>query len=346
MNNLPWLSKLTIKTKIFGMTGMLIGILTLCVIYAVSSINQIGDELISIAEEDILLNNVVSQITIHQLGQATNFERALRFGAEIDSNSFASKHFKEALKKFEHFTQQINKELHSGEKISERAMTLAHNDKQYQEFKHINTILKRVEKEHGNYVSHASHTFELIKQRRLHEATEYAERVEKEEDNIDHELETLLKEIEKFITTVALKTEHYEQGAASTLIIVGLISILLGSILAFLVARTIIKPIEKLQNTIKIIERDSDLTQRIDITVNDEIGVTAHAFNKMLEKFQHIVGQVNSSATQLSSAAEEFSIITQENTSGIQEQTSQTDQVATAINEMSATVLEVSRNAK
>ncbi len=345
MNNSLQLNHLTIKTRIYGMAVMLISILVICIIYALNSMNQIGNKLITIAEEDIPLTNVVSQITIHQLEQAINFERTLRFGQEIGSEDLAARHFNEALEKFNHFAQQIDKEFHEGERIAKEAMTLAHNDKEYQEFKHVNDILKRVEVEHESYIKHAKHTFELIKQHKLHEAFVYAERVEKEEENIDHELKTLLEEIEKFTATAALNAEHYEQSAASYLIIIGLVSTLLGSMLAFLVIRTITVPIGKLQNTIDIIERDSDLTQRIDITTNDEIGTAAHAFNKMLGKFQNIVGQVNGSATQMSAAAEEFSMITQENTNGIQEQTSQTDQVATAINEMSATVQEVSRNA-
>ena len=128
-------------------------------------------------------------------------------------------------------------------------------------------------------------------------------------------------------------------------IILVIISAIVATVLAMMLIRAITGPIGKLQNTIEIIERDSDLTHRLNMTSNDEIGTAAQAFDKMLEKFQSIVGQVNGSATQMSAAAEELSVITQETAREIQEQTSQTDQVATAINEMSATVQEVSRNA-
>ena len=123
------------------------------------------------------------------------------------------------------------------------------------------------------------------------------------------------------------------------------ISAIIATLLAMMLIRAITGPMGKLRDTIEIIERDSDLSHRLNITTQDEFGATAQAFDKMLEKFQSIVSQVNGSATQMSAAAEQLSVITQETARGIQEQTSQTDQVATAINEMSATVQEVSRNA-
>jgi len=124
-----------------------------------------------------------------------------------------------------------------------------------------------------------------------------------------------------------------------------IVSALVGTFLAIVLIRNITGSIGKLQHTIESIEHHSDLTLRMDIASKDEIGATAQAFDKMLEKFQSIVGQVNGSATQMSAAAEELSVITQETADGVHEQTSQTEQVATAINEMSATVHEVSRNA-
>lgn len=345
MSHLLKLSNFSVRAKIYGVVAMFIAALAICVGYALNSMNQIGSELVSIAEEDIPLTNVVSQITTHQLEQAINFERALRYGGSIGTEAVAAQHFTEAVEKFEHLNGLVSEEILRGEELTKEAITLAHNDEEYQEFTHVEKILKRIETEHQHYATLARQSIELIKQGKLHEAFESAEITEKAEETIDHELKKLLTEIGSFTAAAALSAEAHEKNAFFSLLITGFISTLLGITLAFLVIRTITGPIGKLQNTIESIERDSDLTHRVSINTKDEIGAIAQAFDKMLDHFQSIVKQVSNSATQTSTAAEELSVITLETSSGIQEQTSQTDQVATAINEMSATVQEVSRNA-
>jgi len=119
-----------------------------------------------------------------------------------------------------------------------------------------------------------------------------------------------------------------------------------GMLLAYLIARSILNPVNNLRNTIIQIENNSDLTQRIEITSDDEIGTTASAFNNMLEKFEALIQQVYSSSSQLATAAEEVSSVAQDSAVNVEKQRVETDQVATAINEMTATVQEVAQNAQ
>lgn len=109
-------------------------------------------------------------------------------------------------------------------------------------------------------------------------------------------------------------------------------------------AGTITKPISKLSKTIGEIERDSDLTQVIDINSKDEIGQVAQDINAMIAKFRNSLQQVSSSTCQLATAAEETSVITQQTTESVRVQLEETTQVATAMNEMNATVQEVATN--
>jgi len=112
-----------------------------------------------------------------------------------------------------------------------------------------------------------------------------------------------------------------------------------------LFAGRIIKPINTLSETIHVIEQDSDLTQRIAIDSNDEIGVMAKALNCMLETFQTSMQEVTGSVSQLASASEEMSAISAQTSEGVVRQQMETDQVATAINQMLATVQSVAGNA-
>jgi methyl-accepting chemotaxis protein len=160
-----------------------------------------------------------------------------------------------------------------------------------------------------------------------------------------HDAETLLKQISQSMTA----TIEEEVGSLDTL---ELITDAIGFILAMFVLATlawlangILRPIRELARTMSQAANENDLTLRITIKTHDEIGETSQAFNKMLEKFQASIGQVNGSSTQIATASEEMSAVTLQTTQGIQEQQSQTEQLATAMNQMTATVQEVARSA-
>lgn len=137
------------------------------------------------------------------------------------------------------------------------------------------------------------------------------------------------------------------KSSSTFLLTIGLIIVgtILGIVVAYVLGRMIINPINTLKNTIEEIEEHSDLLTRIDISSKDEIGMAACAFNNMLDKFQALIQQITSSTTQLATASEEVSAVASESAQNVERQRNETDQVATAINEMSATVQEVSNNA-
>lgn len=139
---------------------------------------------------------------------------------------------------------------------------------------------------------------------------------------------------------------HKSDSAFSIMITIIILSIIIGLLLAYFITRSILNPINKLRSTIESIEKNSDLTQRIEGTSSDELGKTALSFNHMLEKIEALIQQVSSSSSQLTSASEQVSMVAQDSARNVEQQRQETDMVATAINEMSATVQEVASNAQ
>jgi len=88
-----------------------------------------------------------------------------------------------------------------------------------------------------------------------------------------------------------------------------------------------------------------DLTTRIRIASQDEMGDIARSFNQMAEAFSDTVQGIIASSAQLTAAGEEMSAITQQTSRGIRETHSRADQLSTAMNEMAATVQEVASHA-
>jgi len=147
---------------------------------------------------------------------------------------------------------------------------------------------------------------------------------------------------------MAIDRSHYVKqlaDARNTAVIIGIIALVVGMGIAWLITYSIVCPLKKAVSAMSnIAEGEGDLTQRLDIPGKHEIADLAHAFNKFAEKVRHIVADVSTSTDQLSNAASEMVGVTTESSDNVTRQRSEIDQLATAMNQMAATVQEVARN--
>ncbi|MGM0552482.1 MAG: methyl-accepting chemotaxis protein [Pseudomonadota bacterium] len=89
-----------------------------------------------------------------------------------------------------------------------------------------------------------------------------------------------------------------------------------------------------------------DLTQRLHVRGEDEVGAAASAFNDVMEQFRTLVGGIVGSMAQLSSAADEVQEVSGQTRDSGERQRREIEQVATSMNQMSATAQEVARNSQ
>lgn len=127
-----------------------------------------------------------------------------------------------------------------------------------------------------------------------------------------------------------------------TLAIVVIVSLVLA-----IVITALLKPLDALQVALEDISAgDGDLTQRLEVKSDDEIGRLSKAFNNFIESIHHLIIDVIDSATQLEELAKQSNHTAGENSSAIQNQQDEISQVAAAIHEMSSTSSTVADNAK
>jgi len=93
-----------------------------------------------------------------------------------------------------------------------------------------------------------------------------------------------------------------------------------------------------------IAEGQGDLTKRIPVEGNDELGELARTFNTFLERLHDMMAEVAGDTVQLAGSSGAMSQASAEQARESQNQRSQTQQVATAVKEMDLAVEEVSRN--
>ncbi|WP_421236941.1 methyl-accepting chemotaxis protein [Aeromonas jandaei] len=135
------------------------------------------------------------------------------------------------------------------------------------------------------------------------------------------------------------------RSVATQLGIGALISLLALSFI-WLMARQIVAPIRAVVARLKdIATGEGDLTQRIEIHRQDEIGELAKWFNSFLNKLQSTISQVIATVEGTRTSAEQAAQVAERTSSGMQTQYQEVDLVATAFEELSATALQVSGNA-
>jgi len=139
---------------------------------------------------------------------------------------------------------------------------------------------------------------------------------------------------------VTLKGHNLRATIWSIMIAASIISLAIGVFLA----RSITKPIRRLTSVIVDIEKDSDLTRRINYQGRNEIGDIGSAFNAMLDKFHAIIQQLARSAEQLSHSSEESAKVSETTSCSALHLREETDMVATATNEMAVTVKGINDN--
>ncbi|HDR7490617.1 TPA: methyl-accepting chemotaxis protein [Bacillus cereus] len=138
------------------------------------------------------------------------------------------------------------------------------------------------------------------------------------------------------------------------------VCIIVAIILAWWFSGKLVKPIQQIDTKLKeLASQESDLTARLQVNSNDEIGAIATSFNKMLENLQHIINRVQKTSVEVQTASE--NMLEKTNTSreatlrvqssmsnlnaSIQSQTSSMEESSTAMDDMAVSVQRIAESA-
>ncbi len=106
--------------------------------------------------------------------------------------------------------------------------------------------------------------------------------------------------------------------------------------------RSIVRPIKQTTEMMKdIAQGEGDLTKRIQVKTQDEIGELATQFNAFTEKVQNLVRQVIDATHDVAGASTQIAATSENMAQGMETQRDQTMQISAAVEELSASVNEV-----
>ena len=155
-------------------------------------------------------------------------------------------------------------------------------------------------------------------------------------DGVEAQIAQVQGEIDERISTIITSIMVI---AAVLLVIFGIVGVVLSN--------TFLRPLQQIKDNLDdIAAGEGDLTRRLPINGDDELGQLAGSFNRFVEKIHGLVRQIVDMTGQLTELVGQVSAQTQRSEEAMERQRHETDQVATAINEMSAAAHEVAQSAQ
>ncbi len=125
--------------------------------------------------------------------------------------------------------------------------------------------------------------------------------------------------------------------------LIAAIAIAVIILIAFWMAISIVRPIEAvLSNLTDLAQGDGDLTTRLPVRSNDEVGKLSARFNDFMEKLHEMIKDLSNGVETLSSASTELSAVAGQMASNATQTAQQSETLASATEEMSANMGSVS----
>lgn len=332
---------MSINLRVKLLSAVLILIVAIASLIGIVSMNKVGNELEDIAEIDIPLTEVLGELEVHQLEQEVFLEKMLR-AAKVNSGHADLKSLEKELLAF---NDKINGEIKRAGEIGQKMAAAAKDEHARQEGEKVMSALKRIEKESAEYQKELSELVGKINAGNLVEAEALAGKVEKEADTLTHELEALLKEVGQFTEKSAKHAEETEHTAIRTLIAVFVLGSLFGAGFAFYIGRSITVPLARMQEVIGLAARDKDLTLRVPADSNDEIGLTAKAFNSLMGNFQEVLASISQTSETVAATAEEMAAASEQVAVASQQQAESASSMASAVEEMTVSITQITDHA-
>jgi len=128
-------------------------------------------------------------------------------------------------------------------------------------------------------------------------------------------------------------------GLNVAMLVVGIV------VITWVLRRIVVRPLIEMRQTMQAIETDADLTRRLRVVGNDEIGSLSGTFNQMLGRFNGSLCEVSDTTRRLKEVAGQIANVSAQTAAAAEQQRTETDAVATAITELESTAVQVREGA-
>ncbi len=270
-------AKLSIGQRVSGMAAVLLLLSILIGGFSAINIRSIGVEIEGLAERDLPLVELITEIEVKQLGQAIVYERSIRFGASMATSVRAEESFFEHKGEFIELSEEVGALIVRAEEMARQAIENAANAVEREEYKLILGGLEKTETAHKALEGQSLQIYQMLETGRVAGMAEAMQRTEDDIVALDREFLEMREQVEEF-TAAALGQAQADGKKTLTMVLaLSLVSILVGIAAAVFVIRGIVGPLASITNAMGGLARGDLNTEVEGGGRGDEIGAMARA---------------------------------------------------------------------
>lgn len=162
-------------------------------------------------------------------------------------------------------------------------------------------------------------------------------------DMLEQDLYSLLRLEERLAETQYASAGVTHKMSVGAMVVILVAAVVLSLAIIIVMKALILSPLKRIIDGMGVVA-EGDLTSRIEVASNDEIGDMAQHFNVLADKLHQAITHVAESSSKVSSAAETLDGATEQMAAGVEEAAVQVAGVASASEEMSKTSAEIARS--
>ncbi|MEO1255933.1 MAG: hypothetical protein AAFY41_13775 [Bacteroidota bacterium] len=182
-----------------------------------------------VANIDLPIIEILTEIETNQLEQAINYERAVRYAEEVSVNGDAAlRGFAIADSSFRYLAELVDILLLDAENQVSEALKRTDQEAQQIKLKGLLLSIKKLESDHTSYENHALEVIKLLEEGNLEDALFVSSRVEQEEDQFNKQVEGVLMRHEMFTEALVKIVEQEEVLSMKWIVTLTLLFIILS----------------------------------------------------------------------------------------------------------------------
>ncbi|MEP0984619.1 ATP-binding protein [Ekhidna sp.] len=240
-----------------------------------------------VANIDLPIIEILTQIETNQLEQAIAFERAIRYAEEMSpGNNVALQGFAMADSTFRYLAELVDIDLLEAEHEVAEALKQTNQEAQRIKLKGLLLSITKLESDHTSYENHALEVMDLLEEGRLEEAVFASERVEHEEDQFNKQVEGVLMRHEMFTEALVKIVEQEEVLSMKWIVTLTLLFIILSLLAVYTFSYKIWRPLEDIRTGAEKIG-GGNLNARIHLSSNSITSDIVESFNTMADRLSY-----------------------------------------------------------
>ncbi len=274
-----------VRDIILKRTSFIITLLLILSAVALLRVATTHKDVDDVANIDLPLIEILTQIETNQLEQSLSFERAIRYSEEVDKNDFAIQNFQAADSNFRFMANLVDQDLLVAEKQVVDALQRTSQEAQQIKMRGLLLSIKKLRKDHESYEEHVIDVLDLLEVGKLDEALLIVERVEAEENQFNKQIEGVLMRHEMFTEALVDIVEEEEVLSMKWIVILTLVFVIFSLVAVFTFSYTIWRPLEDIRSGAEKLGA-GHLDTRIQLRSTSVTEDIVNSFNQMASDLQ------------------------------------------------------------